>query len=152
MADSQQRPIRKKITKKITMASPSTEEIDDFDVPEDEVEEMTAEYTMGSDNPINVEDTDESVILKLPGTLDIVMAGALKEALLYARSLNKKLVLDGSDVEQLSTPAIQLILAAQVELSEAGFEAVLLRPSEEFASAFDDLGLFSALMKWKVES
>ena len=152
MTDSQPKSIRKKITKKITMSNPTSETVEESDMTLDASEDIAIGYTMGSDNPIQVDDSDEAVTLKLPGSLDMVVAGYLKEALLYARSLNKKVVLDGSDVEQLSTPAIQLILAAQIELSMAGLEAILLRPSEEFASAFDDLGLFSALMKWKVES
>lgn len=152
MADTQQKPNKVTITKKITMSSPESDVVEDAYPDSTAVEDATIAYSMGADNPFRVEDTEEAVTMTLPNSIDLVVSGAFKEALLYATSLNKKLILDGSEAGQLSTPAIQLILATQAELSKAGHEAVLLRPSEEFASAFDDLGLFSSLMKWKVES
>lgn len=154
MADTQKKATRVKITKKITLSRPEAKDAEDepIDMKDEGNDTATLAYSIGVDNPFQVDDAEDAVTVTLPGALDLSVSAAFKEALLYATSLKKTLKLDGNAVEQLSTPAIQLILAAQARLEETGQEAILLSPSQEFASAFDDLGLFSSLMKWKVEA
>jgi len=151
MSNTSTTPTRRTITKKIMSSRQQGSDTESVSLDDSPTSESIA-YSMGDDNQVQVDDSDDAVTITLPSSLDIVVSGDLKEALLYARSMNKKLVLDGSEVDQLSTPAIQLVIAVEQSLTADGIEAVLLNPSAEFASAFDDLGLFSSLMKWKVES
>lgn len=94
--------------------------------------------------------SDRGYGLELPPILDMAVAGSLKVCLLEAVALAKPLVIDAAQVERLSTPCIQVLVAAGTALQEAGIGFSLHRPSEAFADAFNDLGLFSVLMRWDI--
>jgi len=76
----------------------------------------------------------------------------MKSAFLEAITLGKKVVIDASAVERISTPCIQVLLSAVKTMDEKGLEFSLFSPTEVFVDAFNDLGLFPVLMKWKVEN
>ena len=95
---------------------------------------------------------DGPVTVPLSPVLDITASEPLRDSLLEASASGRKVVIDASAVERLSTPCIQVILAAGRSFKEQGLEYSLFSPSETFVSAFDDLGLFAALMEWKVET
>jgi len=74
--------------------------------------------------------------VKLPASLDLAAADALQNALVMALQEDRLAVLDASAVEMLTTPCIQLILAAAHVHG-----AAIVNPSAAFVEAFSDLGL-----------
>ena len=89
--------------------------------------------------------------LTLPGTLDNGGAPALRESFLSALEAGTAVVVAGAAVERVSTPCLQVMLARAAAVADAGRDFALAQPSEALISAFDDLGLFPVLMKWKIE-
>ena len=79
--------------------------------------------------------------------LDIRAAAPLRDGLQKALKRGKPVVLDAAQVDRLSTPCIQVLLAAgksgRIQLAQA---------SDAFVAAFSDLGLFAALMSWQAEA
>ena len=73
----------------------------------------------------------------LPATLDLAAAEGLRESLLFSVPQDRPLRLDASAVEALTLPCIQVLLAARSHRGGISIE----RPSSEFISAFEDLGL-----------
>jgi chemotaxis protein CheX len=86
--------------------------------------------------------------IKLPSQLDLGALPNLKEELLGAIASTGGVVLEGSDVERVGTPAIQLVLAASKEFSASGRRFALQAPSEALALAFDELGLSAEAREW----
>lgn len=91
------------------------------------------------------------VNVTLPPTLDMSCSEALRDVLLDAIAPDMALTLDSKDVEQLSTPGIQILLAMAECAARKGTTFKLANPSEAFIEAFKDLGLFSQLMSWDLE-
>src|SRR4051812_1231626 len=75
-------------------------------------------------------------ILRLPGALDLAAAEGFLETIRQQLKLDRALCLDASDVETLTLPCIQIILAAVTS-----YEVSIVNPSAAFASAFADLAL-----------
>ena len=75
-------------------------------------------------------------VLKLPGALDLAAAESFLETIRQHLKLDRALCLDASDVETLTLPCIQIILAAVTN-----YEVLIVNPSDAFASAFRDLAL-----------
>ncbi|MEL3889991.1 STAS domain-containing protein [Ferrovibrio sp. MS7] len=102
--------------------------------------------------PFSIVKADDAVQLKLAATMDLRAAEPLLQTMQEAISAGGKLVVDASAVDRLSTPCVQVLIAAlqQLEQNQAAF--VIKSPSDAFVSAFDDLGLFSFLMKWPVQT
>ncbi len=96
--------------------------------------------------------SEDCAFLALPPVLDIRASAPLKNSFAEVLALGKPLVMDASKAETLSTPCIQVILSATRELEKGDITFSLTPPSDAFVDAFDDLGLFSVLMKWKIES
>src|SRR5262245_19134039 len=80
-------------------------------------------------------DIDET--LKLPALLDIAAAESRLSAVHQRLAAGEPLRLDASEVETLTLPCIQIILAAIRTYDQVTIEI----PSTGFASAFADLGL-----------
>lgn len=80
-------------------------------------------------------DIDET--LKLPAVLDLAAAESLLTAFHQRLAAGQPLRLDASEVETLTLPCIQIILAAIRTYDQVTIEI----PSTGFASAFADLGL-----------
>jgi CheY-like chemotaxis protein/anti-anti-sigma regulatory factor len=75
-------------------------------------------------------------VLKLPGALDLAAAESFLETIRQHLKLDRALCLDASDVETLTLPCIQIILAAVTT-----YEVSIVNPSDAFAGAFRDLAL-----------
>jgi two-component system chemotaxis response regulator CheY len=75
--------------------------------------------------------------LKLPAVLDLNAAEAFLNTLRQNLEDGRGLHLDASEVETLTLPCIQILLAAMRDYDQISIEA----PSSEFISAFEDLGL-----------
>ena len=90
--------------------------------------------------------------LKLGCILDIRAAEPLKGVLQKARDKGHPLIIEAGSVERLTTPCIQVLLAAAEALKEAGISFTLSKPSEAFVDSFNELGLFPALKQWNIEA
>ncbi len=75
--------------------------------------------------------------LKLPPVLDLAAAEAFLAAVREHLDQSPRLTLDGSGIESLTLPCIQIILAARNSYGEVFVE----NPSNAFVAAFEDLGL-----------
>jgi len=75
-------------------------------------------------------------VLRLPGALDLAAAEGFLETIRQHLKLDRALCLDASEVETLTLPCIQIILAAVT-----AYEVSIVNPSAAFASAFHDLAL-----------
>lgn len=84
----------------------------------------------------------------LPEILDLGGAESLKHGLVEVAGAAEALAIDGGNVERVSTPAIQILLAVARDLSEKNRPLVLRNPSEALKAAFDDLGLSAELHSW----
>ena len=78
-------------------------------------------------------------------------AAPLKEVLQKALAKGCPLTLDAGSVERLSTPCVQILLAAVTAMKAADVSCTLLRPSDAFIDSFNDLGLFPVLKQWTIE-
>jgi anti-anti-sigma regulatory factor len=87
--------------------------------------------------------------LLLPASLDLGNAQDWKERLIAALTLNPVLELDGSETMHVTTPGIQILLAAAQSAKSKGGTMVLMNPSSALEAAFDDLGLTHTLQGWR---
>ncbi len=94
---------------------------------------------------------DKSINVILPPVLDIPTAEALRDNMLDALASGMTLTLDSAQVEQMTTPGIQMLLAVAdcAKRRETAFK--IANPSEALIEAFRDSGLFSQLMAWDLE-
>ena len=86
--------------------------------------------------------------LQLPASLDLGNAQDWKERLIAALTLNPVLKVDGSETSHVTTPGIQLLLAAGESAKSKGGKLELMNPSPALEAAFDDLGLTNTLREW----
>ena len=87
----------------------------------------------------------------LPEILDFSAAGSLKTALEGALSGGRSFKLDAKNVERLSTPCVQVLIAAERAMKAADVPFTLSKPSDAFIDTFNDLGVFSHLKQWTIE-
>lgn len=90
----------------------------------------------------------KSVALSLSSVVDILAAPVLHAALLKALERRRPIVIDAAPVERISTPAIQVLLAAAKAADAAKLDFRVESPSPAVVSAFADLGLTPALDQW----
>jgi len=86
--------------------------------------------------------------LTLPAILDMGSTQGLKDSLIAALDQSLVLRLNGSKTQLVSTPAVQVLLAASLAAEAGGGKTILLNPSPSLRSAFQDLGLASRLNEW----
>lgn len=84
--------------------------------------------------------------VELPSTGDLASVGELKAALAGRLAAGQSVHLDGSQVGEPSTPLIEVIEAAALSFGARDLRVGLVEPSDALCSAYEDLGLFSALM------
>ncbi len=94
---------------------------------------------------------ESEVRVPLVADLDLFAAESLRDALCEAIDHGKRLVLDGSRVERLSTACIQVLLSAARTIERDGREMRLEDPSPALISAFADLGLSSEIVHWSAD-
>jgi len=82
----------------------------------------------------------------LPEVCDITCADDFHKKLTIFLQDNKDASLDGSNVKKITTPAVQILLAADESL-EGGLK--IKSPSEVMESVFEDLGFIEKLNEWK---
>jgi chemotaxis protein CheX len=87
---------------------------------------------------------DRDVALQLAPSLDLTEAEALCLAL-RDRLQDGALLLDGSAVERISTPCLQVLAAAAASAERCGAEFRLVRTSSALSVAIADLGLAATI-------
>jgi anti-anti-sigma regulatory factor len=80
----------------------------------------------------------------LPALLDAVAAAPLRQALLALQA--SPLTVDASQVERLSTPSLQVLMAAALSWKAAGHDFAVTGESETFASIRGLLGITPDLL------
>ena len=84
--------------------------------------------------------------------LDIRAAASLREGLQKALKRGKPVIVDAAQVDRLSTPCIQVLLAAGKSAEGGAGRIILAQASDAFVAAFSDLGLFANLMSWQADA
>ena len=84
--------------------------------------------------------------------MDLSSAADLKEAVLENVDSGTMIRIDSAQVEQMTTPCIQMILAISAYIdSKKNAKMTIANPTDAFIDGFNDLGLFSQLMSWNIE-
>ena len=91
---------------------------------------------------------EDSSVIDLDSDLELVAATTLKERLIEAVDRDVAVVIDASSVERLTTPCVQVLVAAAQSLAGQDKGLMFKDPSEAFVSAFSDLGLEDVLQQW----
>lgn len=102
--------------------------------------------------PFAITKSDDATQLALVASMDLRTAEPLLHSFHEIMAAGGKVVIDASAVERLSTPCVQILLSAAQHMEQHSIPFVVKSPSDAFVSAFDDLGLFSFLMKWPVQT
>lgn len=105
---------------------------------------MTA--TAGDDSLTSVSRTADGRY-GVPATLDLTAARDLRERLIAMLSGNG-VVLDMSAVDRMSTPCMQILLAAGRSADAAEVSFQIVDASDAFRSAVADLGLETQFSNW----
>jgi anti-anti-sigma regulatory factor len=96
---------------------------------------------------VNTSSTHSQTADRLPQVLDIVQAKDLCDSLISLISQGS-VRLDAGDVERMSTPAAQVILAAGRAADVSGIDFKIVNASEAFRNGLHDLGLRAEFKHW----
>jgi anti-anti-sigma regulatory factor len=91
--------------------------------------------------------SQESHPTALPQVLDLVQARELRDDMVRLLAQGT-LVLDAGAVERMSTPSLQVLLAAGRAADDAGGGFQIVNASEGFRAAVADLGLEAEFKNW----
>lgn len=94
---------------------------------------------------------DDTLHIALPQVLDISAAADLKDVVIEMVEPEMVVTIQSADVEQMTTPGVQVLLAVGAYVDRRKAKLTLVKPSEALIDGFSDLGLFSHLMAWNVE-
>lgn len=94
-------------------------------------------------------DAVEKLEYTLPRELDLLAAEALRAELLNCWQKDGSLLLDGGEVERVSTPCVEVLVAAANAFKESGRQFELSEPSASLCEAFDALGLGDRIELWR---
>jgi chemotaxis protein CheX len=83
--------------------------------------------------------------MTLPASLDLTLADTLHHSLLERIANERPLAIDGSEVERVSTPCVQLLVAASASARAHGLPFRIVSASQILSDAARDLGLSRAL-------
>jgi anti-anti-sigma regulatory factor len=100
---------------------------------------------IATDSTTTTADIGAAGTLMLPASLDMTAADALHRALRDRCAGQRPLVIDGADVERISTPCLQLLVAAAVSAHAHGLQFRFAGSSRALHDAARDLGLSVAL-------
>lgn len=91
---------------------------------------------------------NDNAHIKLLSILDMSAADDLLESLKVCVGKYQKLILDAGDVERVSTPCIQVLLAAASKMAEAGGHFSVKNVTPNFERGMRELGLSEHLKNW----
>lgn len=85
--------------------------------------------------------------IRLPAVLDLTQAAQLRDDMLAVLALGVAR-LDAGEVERMSTPSAQVLLAAGRAAQAAGVDFKIVNASDAFRNGLLDLGLRSEFKNW----
>lgn len=94
---------------------------------------------------------DDVCRITLPPILDIPAAADLRETILETVESEMTIVFQADAVEQVTTPGIQMLMAAAAFIERKKARLTMAKPSDELIDGFSELGLFPQLMSWNLE-
>lgn len=95
--------------------------------------------------------TDDGAEIELASVMDMRAAEPLKTTMLEALAAQRPLSIKADAVDRMSTPCIQVLIAAATAMQRTEMPFKLTGPSDAFIDAFNDLGLFPVLKQWDIE-
>jgi len=93
--------------------------------------------------------TVEKLNFTLSRELDLLAAEALKNDLLKLLHADGDLLVDGSEVERVSTPCIEVLVAAAAAFGEGGRSFEISEPSPPLCESFEAVGLADRIELWR---
>lgn len=87
--------------------------------------------------------------VKLPRELDLLAAESLKDSLLAELDHGEGILLDAADVERVSTPCIEVLVAAHKTSVVSGQAFYISNSSQVLIDAFSALGLDEQFNSWR---
>jgi chemotaxis protein CheX len=96
-----------------------------------------------------IERTGSGCILHLGSSMDLRAAGPLRDVILAIEPGLTPVRIEADSVMQITTPCVQVLLAAQRSLEAESRQLVLDSASDCFIKSFADLGLFSVIAQWQ---
>ncbi|PIR39292.1 MAG: hypothetical protein COV35_01895 [Alphaproteobacteria bacterium CG11_big_fil_rev_8_21_14_0_20_39_49] len=94
-------------------------------------------------------DSKNSKLLSLPSVLDIRSASSFYDEIKPLSEAGTNLKVNAKDVEKITTPAIQILLASASTVCKKKGSFKIENPSSEMTNAFLVMGLESQFNKWK---
>lgn len=91
---------------------------------------------------------ESTTAVQLPEVLTITAAPDLKNLLLNMLDTSSGLNIDAKNVERITTPCVQILIAAANMCAADGKSFKLISPSPAFSDALTMLGLSSYLQSW----
>jgi len=85
----------------------------------------------------------------LPPEMDLLAAEALRASLIELLNKSGDLSIDGGEVVRMSTPCVEVLLAAATAFSDSGRGFEVRQPSPSLCDAFDTLGLADRIELWR---
>lgn len=92
--------------------------------------------------------TAKQLSYTLPREMDLLAAEGLKADLVKLLQDDGNLVIDGSSVERLSTPCVEILVAADAAFTETQRTFEISNPSASLCEAMETLGLATNIEKW----
>ena len=92
---------------------------------------------------------DAARVVELPARIGVAEAESLHESLRTALQDGVDVRLDGSGVERMTTPGVQVMLVAARAQAKAKRRFVVAAPSEAMNQAFAELGLAAEYQAWR---
>ena len=96
---------------------------------------------MGQD----LNEVDEASTIMLPAVLDLTTAADLKKQLLGAMGQAKSFSVDAANVQRITTPCFQVLVAAQKDVRAGGGVMKILNVPDVFREPANTLGLCGLL-------
>jgi len=106
------------------------------------------EFQMSETFSIRVE--DDKAILHLLPILDMSCADELLASLRNGINKSNNFMLDAVEVERISTPCVQVLLAAAFKVEKNGGAFSIINISSGLERGMRDLGLSECLENWRV--
>ncbi|MCG8493962.1 MAG: STAS domain-containing protein [Sneathiellales bacterium] len=95
---------------------------------------------------------ETAATIPLPAVLNLGVAEDLREKLMQTLVVESDLVLDASEVTNLTTPCLQVLISAGRTVEENGNSFSLMNASEPVKDAFADLGLMDIFNTWSTNN
>lgn len=87
----------------------------------------------------------ETYALALPAAMDLTTAAELKQMLLAAVDSAKPIVVDAANVQRITTPCFQVLVAAARDMQKTGGSMKIVNVPDVFREPAQTLGLCEAL-------